>query len=340
MTESPEPAAVESMPDIANYYVHKDGVQYGPESEANLRALCEAGWLLRDDLVWQEGQPEWQDAGAIFASAFADAGPISQGTQMPANTDPEEDDFADGSAVRLSTEKSWPWGSMGIAVGMHIALLFLAVELLQLYPIKISEDATPVSQDPPLEVAMIPEAPPAPPPPPAPTPPPPDPTPPAPPPPSVADLPLPPPAPVEMPVQAPPPPPIAPVVPEPVAVTAPPPAPPVSHHKSIKPIVHPTTVPVAVPEAPPPSKSLGQPEYLANPRPEYPITARLRRQQGTVLLLVTLDEGGNPTNVSVEQSSGFQVLDLAAQKKVLAQWRFKPGQGLTVHVPVEFHLEE
>jgi TonB family protein len=54
---------------------------------------------------------------------------------------------------------------------------------------------------------------------------------------------------------------------------------------------------------------------------------------------VTMDEAGNPTSVSVEQSSGFSVLDHAALRQVASLWKFKPGQGLTVHVPVEFHLD-
>jgi protein TonB len=71
----------------------------------------------------------------------------------------------------------------------------------------------------------------------------------------------------------------------------------------------------------------------------YPFVARQRRQEGTVLLLVTLDEAGNPSSVTVEQSSGYSILDKAAQKQVAAAWRFKPGQGSKVLVPVEFHLD-
>jgi len=328
MTSSPEPAFLEPNVDASNFYVHKDGLQYGPESEENLRAHCAGGWLLADDLVWREGDPEWLPAGVIFATAFVVPEALA-----------EEDDFAEITALRLAPEKSWPWSSIGIAIAIHAALLVVVVEWLDLYPIKFTSTASSVSQDPPLEVSMIPETPPAPPPPVV-TPP--EPIPPTPPPPPVAELPPPPPAPPIMPVQAPPPPPIEPLVPQPVIpdpvasapapVAIPVPVP--VHHKPTKPKV----VPVAV--AQPPAENNGEPEYLANPHPDYPYSARLRRQQGTVLLLVTLDDSGNPTSVAVEQSSGVGELDQAARKKVLADWRFKAGQGNQVHVPVEFHLDE
>jgi protein TonB len=334
MTSLPESDLLEPTIDAASFYVHKDGLQYGPESEENLRAHCAGGWLLADDLVWREGDPEWQPAGVIFADAFV-------GAEPPAEVALEEDDFTVLTALRLAPDKPWPWGSIGIAIAVHAALLLAIVEWLQLYPVNFTSTASSVSQDPPLEVSMIPEAPPVPPPPPV-IAPPPEPLPPTPPPPPVAELPPPPPAPPVMPVQAPPPPPVEPmtpqpVIPEPVATAPVPVAVPVPVHHKTKPAV-PKIAPVA--PQPPAENNQGEPEYLANPRPEYPYSARLRRQQGTVLLLVTLDEAGNPTSVTVEQSSGVGALDLAARKKVLADWRFKPGQGNQVHVPVEFHLDD
>jgi protein TonB len=316
------------LPDSTTFYVHKDGVNYGPETEANLRSLSAQGWLQRDDLVWQEGQPEWQPAEALFSSSFPNA-----------DSAPEDDDFFIASAVALSPEGTWPWSSVGIAILAHAVLLFLVVELFQVYPIKFTPYTVPASKEPPMEVAMVTEAAPTPPPPPI--SPPPDPTPPVPPPPPPPELPPPPPAPAEMPLPSltPPPLPIAPVVPEPVASAPPVQAPRVEHHKMAKPVVH-VTKPVVSPEAPPPTENMGEPEYLADPRPIYPLAARQRHQQGTVLLLVTMDEAGNPISVSIEQSSGYSVLDKAALKQVETAWRFKPGQGLTVHVPVEFHLQE
>ncbi len=154
------------------------------------------------------------NGGKRFSSAFALVAP--QPEVRPPDAEPEWADFATASALRASTETQWPWSSVGIAILLHGALLFLAIEWLQLYPVKFTSYTVPVSKDPPLEVAMVTEEPPAPqrlrrrtdaaPP---------DPTPPPPPPPMpVAELPPPPPAPVEMPMPTPVLPSVPPVVPE------------------------------------------------------------------------------------------------------------------------------
>jgi protein TonB len=339
--DSVEEIPPEIDPNAASFYIHKDEVTYGPESAANLFLLCESGWLKTDDLVWQEGTPEWQTAGSVFAPAFlTGVRRLEKPAALPGEAD--EDAFFHPAAVLVSGEKSWPWGSVGIAVGAHAALLLLAIELFQFFPIKFDPYTSPPTlQPPPLEVAMVTEAepPPPPPPPPDPTPPPPDlPSPPPLPTLATTDLPPPPPALAEIPVPslAPPPLPVDSVLPQEMQPTPAVPKPAAKpHHLAKTPVIPPR--PVAPPQAPP--AEAGPPEYLADPRPLYPFVARQRHQQGTVILLVTLDEAGNPTSVTVEQSSGYGILDKAAQKQVAAAWRFKPGQGSEVHVPVEFHLD-
>jgi len=323
-----------------SYYIHKDEVMYGPDSVVNLRRLCEAGWLRPDDLVWEEGAPEWLTAGVVFASFFgvADRSLILERAE-------DEIDFFHATAVRLSAEKPWPWGSLGLAIAAHVILLLLLVALFQFFPFKIVPYASPPpTQEPPLEVAMVTEPEPAPPPPltpPDPTPPPVD-IPPPPVPAFATELPPPPPAPVEMPIPSIP----LPILPAetmlPDEVAAPPKlAKPGAHaHQVAKALGVVATKLVAPRETPPPPVDAGPAEYLVNPRPPYPYSARLRHQEGTVLLLVTLDAAGNPTSVSIQQSSGSSVLDEAARQKVAADWRFKPGQASTLIVPVEFHLEE
>ncbi len=333
-----------SEPDAPFFYVHKEGVNYGPDSEENLRGLCAQGWLLPDDMVWREGEPEWQPAGIVFPTSFPDK--LTAIEQADLSTQPSLDlsEFFEPCASRPSEEKSGLWRSAGIALLIHAVIFGLVVGWLQIHPLKFSEYPTTASEEPPLEVAMVTESQPvAPPPPPTPEPPPPDPTPPPPPPPP--DIPPPPPAPPEMPIPVVPPPVLStpeppappnpePVIPQPVA----PPAPKPEHHHTAHPVVRPSP-PVAPPVNAPEVAEAGPPEYLADPQPEYPFAARQHHQAGTVLLLVTMDEAGNPTRVSIEQSSGYSILDQAALKKVAASWRFKPGSNLTVHVPVEFHLE-
>lgn len=79
------------------------------------------------------------------------------------------------------------------------------------------------------------------------------------------------------------------------------------------------------------------------PPPEYPRRARTRGWQGTVILEVRVDAKGDPGRVSVDQSSGYEILDSAARKAV-SGWRFVPGSvdgrasESTIRVPVTFRF--
>ncbi|CAK0740672.1 periplasmic protein TonB [Gammaproteobacteria bacterium] len=83
--------------------------------------------------------------------------------------------------------------------------------------------------------------------------------------------------------------------------------------------------------------------YRNNPPPVYPLTARNRGIEGTVLLAVVVDVSGLPIQVEIRKSSGTLILDDAARKAV-QHWRFEParraGQTLiaTVEVPIRFYL--
>lgn len=100
----------------------------------------------------------------------------------------------------------------------------------------------------------------------------------------------------------------------------------------------------AAPAAPayvPPSS---QAAYLNNPKPVYPHAARRRGMQGTVLLSVQVDAEGRTLGVTLKQSSGYALLDRAAQEAV-STWRFVPASrggrpvAATVEVPIRFALE-
>jgi protein TonB len=77
--------------------------------------------------------------------------------------------------------------------------------------------------------------------------------------------------------------------------------------------------------------------------PAYPETARRRGEQGRVILQVNVSADGLPVTVSVAESSGYPVLDAAAQAAV-QRWRFVPATrgGASVpavaEVPVRFRL--
>lgn len=91
------------------------------------------------------------------------------------------------------------------------------------------------------------------------------------------------------------------------------------------------------------ARTLAKPDYLRNPPPQYPAESRKLREQGVVLLKVTVTENGRPASVQLQRSSGFPRLDEAALKAV-RRWEFKPARvGLTavacaVEVPVRFGL--
>jgi protein TonB len=85
--------------------------------------------------------------------------------------------------------------------------------------------------------------------------------------------------------------------------------------------------------------------YLKNPRPAYPELALRRDWQGEVLLRVRVSPEGRAIGISVERSSGRDVLDQAAQEAVRG-WTFVPSRqgGVAiagwVTVPIVFHLQE
>lgn len=83
--------------------------------------------------------------------------------------------------------------------------------------------------------------------------------------------------------------------------------------------------------------------YAHNPKPEYPAVARSRGWQGKVLLRVKVSADGLSDDVSVEQSSGHDMLDESAVEAV-KKWRFIPAKrgdtpvASSVIVPIDFKL--
>lgn len=84
--------------------------------------------------------------------------------------------------------------------------------------------------------------------------------------------------------------------------------------------------------------------YLNNPRPVYPPISRRMNEQGKVVLRVFIDEQGNPQQIEVNKSSGFERLDKSAVDAV-RRWKFVPGkrngvpEGMWNMVPINFVLE-
>ncbi|CAG0965020.1 hypothetical protein MYXO_00980 [Myxococcaceae bacterium] len=90
----------------------------------------------------------------------------------------------------------------------------------------------------------------------------------------------------------------------------------------------------------PPSASAG---YLHNPAPEYPSIAEEEGWSGRVVLKVHVLANGRADAVTVQKSSGHDVLDQAAARTVKSSWHFAPAmRGDTptdgwVSVPIVFN---
>jgi periplasmic protein TonB len=98
----------------------------------------------------------------------------------------------------------------------------------------------------------------------------------------------------------------------------------------------------ALTDAPPLHTSV--PLYALNPAPDYPMLARRRNYEGTVMLDVFVDPQGRPLQVKLHQSSGYSMLDQSAAATV-RRWRFEPARRgaqaieMWVRVPVRFELD-
>ncbi len=87
-----------------------------------------------------------------------------------------------------------------------------------------------------------------------------------------------------------------------------------------------------------------EPDYKNNPSPDYPRRARRRGYAGTVVLKVLVSEKGSVMQVRVSTSSGYDILDRAAEESV-EKWIFEPGTiagkkvEMWVNVPIRFDLK-
>jgi protein TonB len=87
-----------------------------------------------------------------------------------------------------------------------------------------------------------------------------------------------------------------------------------------------------------------EPRYRDNPLPRYPMLARKRGYQGTVILDVFIDKDGRVMDMKVFKTSGYAVLDKAARATV-EKWLFEPGMKgaekieMWVKIPIRFQLK-
>jgi protein TonB len=155
---------------------------------------------------------------------------------------------------------------------------------------------------------------------------------------------------------APPPPPKVERQPKPVvekAISAPTPVPvmqPVAEHAVQQALV---AVASPAPSPPAPAQPASEPvidpprynaAYLSNPPPVYPLAARRRGVEGTVLVRAEISAGGECQRAELKKTSGHEMLDNAALEAV-KKWRFVPAKRGSqaviawVEVPITFKLE-
>lgn len=85
-----------------------------------------------------------------------------------------------------------------------------------------------------------------------------------------------------------------------------------------------------------PATGLQPPKAIYTPRPVYRPEWAKQRLAGKGVVLVTIDQQtGNVTGARMLQSTGNQLLDGAALQ-AYSQWRFQPGTGSQVKIPIEF----
>lgn len=98
-----------------------------------------------------------------------------------------------------------------------------------------------------------------------------------------------------------------------------------------------------VSEAPTFTEANFKANYAHNPKPDYPDIAKSRGWQGKVLLRVKVSAQGFSDEVTVEKSSGREILDDSAIEAV-KKWRFIPAKrgdtpvASSVIVPIDFKL--
>jgi protein TonB len=118
-------------------------------------------------------------------------------------------------------------------------------------------------------------------------------------------------------------------------------------------VVQQAPVAVAPPSPPVPLQPAAEPAlepprynaaYLSNPPPAYPLAARRRGIEGTVLVRAEISAGGECQRAELKKTSGHEMLDNAALEAV-KKWRFVPAKRGSqavvawVEVPITFKLE-
>ena len=96
---------------------------------------------------------------------------------------------------------------------------------------------------------------------------------------------------------------------------------------------------------PEPAREKKPARLVKSERPPYPEAARRQGSEGTVVLRITINAGGDVEKVTIHESSGFPALDESAAQSVKT-WQFDPAKdgddpiSSAIDLPIRFDLEE
>jgi GYF domain 2 len=96
------------------WYLARDGQQFGPLSEAELHRFVDLGHLQPTDLLWREGFPDWRPAMVVFpprSSAMGRPGPAARPGQLaprsPAQQAPAARERMSGTRSKQAPRESY-----------------------------------------------------------------------------------------------------------------------------------------------------------------------------------------------------------------------------------------
>src|SRR5690606_30704425 len=73
---------------MAKILVHRDGAQFGPYEEEEVRQFIYAGNFRDSDLAWREGMPKWVPLASLLPAAAPAAAPAALPASYPLYTRP------------------------------------------------------------------------------------------------------------------------------------------------------------------------------------------------------------------------------------------------------------
>ena len=107
----------------------------------------------------------------------------------------------------------------------------------------------------------------------------------------------------------------------------------------VKPVPVPKAAPVQTPA--PKVQYAAAPVVMGNknfPRPLYPMEAKIRKFEGTVVVAIEV-VAGKIASVYVVSSSGYGLLDSSSVSFIKRNWKFPDGTTRNVTVPVQYSLD-